>query len=889
MKNPVFSRMYRVVICFCAVLSLALSAGGAALTVTPASISNTYAGLITLKITGLNSGETVLVERFVDVNANGVIDANDWLFSSFLVSDGQVTSFGGVADINIPGDSDSVSGQITTSLSFPNSPELSRVAGSELVRVSSPTSRFTPVVQPMTVTQFPYSQSITGQVTSGGSPVANAGVGLLVLAGGSAVFLEGTIADASGNYSLAAAPSNYVILPVKPGYVSSFGSPIVTVLPGQNLGTNLTMTAGPFSISGKVSDAGTGTGLPGIQLLLQSTNGLGALGFTDANGNFSIPVTPDQWKFDISDYTLADLGYLRPQKKLKVSVGASNVTGTQVALTRMTAMVYGTVKTSGNVPLAEINVTASDNVGLYQSSAYTDPNGNYSIGVLAGGNWFVGPDTSQPALAGYTVNSTNVTLATGAALQANFVAQASSAHLVGHVLSNGVPVAGVTIMATPQGGGPSIATGVTGADGSFDLGVPGGNWTLTLETTSAESLNLIGPSLDFSIADGTTISGINYIAQVVTVTISGQVKDSASNTISGLFVFVNGNINGTNYNAGTQTDANGDYSLGVFNGVWQVSLDCGALIGMGYGCPNNQNVTINNSGAVANFIVPPPASYSFFFRHFANAGDFANGFTAIPAYPVSPAGYNAVLLAQNDNYPPPGNVSFTGPAGSGMTNAPTAVQNLGNNSASYISLRVKHPTSAPGGNWSVNYNGNLINFSAPDPQVASHLVLPIPTVSVSNDIVQRVTWAYKDASGNPLAGTPALVTNVQVQFFDQSLNVLEASVFFPPPVVSYTPLATNSWSHIGLVRMFYIDNLDNRYVIDFTHAAPQLAAAGWNLNNRFQLQLDGLAGQNYTVQFSTDLISWSPLLITNAPGGPFVVVDPVPPGAKGFYRVLLGP
>src|SRR5947207_10394792 len=187
--------------------SVGLSAHAASLSVTPSSVSNTYAGQITLQITGLNNGETVRIERFVDVNSNGLIDTNDWLFSSFLVTDGQVTSFGGVRNANIPGDDDAVTGHITTSVSFPNSPELSRVAGTELVRVSSPTNRFTPVVQPFTVTQFAYSQSVTGTVTSGSSSVPYAGVGLLVLVGNDAVFLEGALADAAGHFSLHAAPS----------------------------------------------------------------------------------------------------------------------------------------------------------------------------------------------------------------------------------------------------------------------------------------------------------------------------------------------------------------------------------------------------------------------------------------------------------------------------------------------------------------------------------------------------------------------------------------------------------------------------------------------------------------------------------------------------------
>jgi hypothetical protein len=368
------------------------------------------------------------------------------------------------------------------------------------------------------------------------------------------------------------------------------------------------------------------------------------------------------------------------------------------------------------------------------------------------------------------------------------------------------------------------------------------------------------------------------------------VKNSSNAPIANIFVFANATVNGTNYNAGTQTDALGNYSLGVFSGAWQVSLDCGGLNSLGYGCPNNQTVTISGANGVANFIVPPPAQYSFFFRHFVNGGDFGNGLSPVATYPITVGGYNAVLLAQNDiNYPPAGNVFFTGPPGSGMNNAATSAQNLGGNSASYISLRVNNPPNAPGGTWNVNYNGNLMTFVAPDPQISTHLVVPRPTATVSNGILTRVTWLYTDVNGNALPGTPVVVTNIQVQIFDQNLNNIDASTLLPPAPMTYTPLGTLAWSSIGRIRMVYTDNLNNRYLVNFFRSAPALATAGFNSNNRFQLLLNGLIGQNYTVQFSTTLTNWSTLLVTNAPASSFTVIDPTAPGSLGFYRILVGP
>ena len=53
--------------------------GNGHLTVSPSAISNTYSGQITNQVTGLTNGETVLVERFLDANTNGLVDAGELL------------------------------------------------------------------------------------------------------------------------------------------------------------------------------------------------------------------------------------------------------------------------------------------------------------------------------------------------------------------------------------------------------------------------------------------------------------------------------------------------------------------------------------------------------------------------------------------------------------------------------------------------------------------------------------------------------------------------------------------------------------------------------------------------------------------------------------------
>src|SRR6266403_726641 len=99
------------------------------LSVTPSVTSNTYTGLITLAITGLTNGEKVVIQKYLDLNANGSIDAGEPLIDAFKISDGGVMVIGGVTNINVPFDSNPTAGAITTTLNFPVSMVLENIVG----------------------------------------------------------------------------------------------------------------------------------------------------------------------------------------------------------------------------------------------------------------------------------------------------------------------------------------------------------------------------------------------------------------------------------------------------------------------------------------------------------------------------------------------------------------------------------------------------------------------------------------------------------------------------------------------------------------------------------------------------------------------------------------
>jgi hypothetical protein len=70
---------------------------------------------------------------------------------------------------------------------------------------------------------------------------------------------------------------------------------------------------------------------------------------------------------------------------------------------------------------------------------------------------------------------------------------------------------------------------------------------------------------------------------------------------------------------------------------------------------------------------------------------------------------------------------------------------------------------------------------------------------------------------------------------------------------------------------------------------PQLSAALMS-GGAFQFQITGPANLNYTVQASTNLVTWTNLFTTNPAALPFIWSDIVQTNfPRRFYRVVISP
>lgn len=375
---------------------------------TPAVTSNTYFGPIVLQISGLTNKETVVVQKYLDANTNGILDAGDSLWQQFTLTDGSASVFTNglitVTNFNVPCDLDGTTNGSITAILNQSADFAQRIVGKYLFVLTSPVGHFAPITNAFTITNFPFAQKFTGNVVSNGTSttVSNA----LVLIGapdsaGNLNFFAGTTANNAGAYSLQVAPGHYMLVAVRSNYVGSLNA--VTnqfLISGATITTNLNLIPGTRTISGKIVDAANNSiGIPGFLQPVGTSSGYFGAGVTDSNGNFTIKVTADQWGLSHGNQAMMLHGYLTMRSNPSANTTSGNVSGLTIALNKATALYYGSVTDPSGNPLPGVWMYAEDNIDVNSftnaGEGVTDVNGNYVMAAIGGGStWQLGVDNS---------------------------------------------------------------------------------------------------------------------------------------------------------------------------------------------------------------------------------------------------------------------------------------------------------------------------------------------------------------------------------------------------------------------------------------------------------------------------------------------------------------
>jgi hypothetical protein len=551
---------------------------------------------------------------------------------------------------------------------------------------------------------------------------------------------------------------------------------------------------------------------------------------------------------------------LRPQDKLQIDTSTGAVAGVSIPLAPETALIYGNLKNDTNAPLPGISFNSNDSLNQYETGAITDANGNFFIGVIAG-TWSVGPGNENPGLAGYVVQGTNVTIAAGQAVQVDLVAQHSTAHFLGRVIdTGGAPVSDLQILAIPQDqGGGSVPSANTASDGSFDIAVFGGAWSLQLETGGAAERNLIGPNLPYNITDGMNISNIAFVVRSSTAQINGNVHDTNSNPIPFVNTGANITVNGTNYSSNGRTDGSGNYSIGVFNGTWSVYVSGNDLSDRGFETPANQNVTISGGNGTLNFTIYPIQPLQITTATLPTGVVFQNYHTNLQATGGQQP-YNWSLASGSM---PPG-VSF----GSGL------IDGIPTNSGTF--------------NFNVQVSDQRGNATNKNFSITINPALQITTVSLPNGTNNVVYSANLAASG----GVPPYTWHIGGSLpTGLNLNTNTGAISGTPTGLGttfFTVLVNDSNGGSATKDLSIAINSGG------SNPAPYFLSFGKNANGYFEMLIQGVVGRLYRFEGSTTMAanSWTPLQTSgaNPADGKVYFQDNNSPGfGVRFYRAVLLP
>ena len=480
----------------------ALATQPVTLTVSPSVISNTYSGLITLTITGLQSGEKVGIQRWIDLNGNGVIDAGEPMMDGFKVTDNNNTNaiIGSITNLNVPEDSNPALGDITTTLNFPPGMTLENMVGHYVYSLVSPTGRFSPVTAPFVVTNFPLSQSVGGIVYSndGVTPLPYAVVVAQDQQKNEPV--GAVVSDSSGNYFMSLPASSYYLMAALPNYYfNQKKAPSVILTNGMAATNNLTLTNGTTTIAGSIFDAANSNGIGGLLVTFQSGS-LFAVVFTDSNGNYSAALTPSYWVAQPEKHRLTRRAYILPEAvPFQFDASGGNVTNANIGLPRGNALFYGRITDISNNVYANIEVDGSAN-NSYDAKGFSDQNGYYSVAVLGDNTnqWYCNINSGKnTSLANFVLNtSDSVTLSNSQTVLQNFIALPATATISGYVQDNsGNNVTGVGLNAFANIGGNNYQSldGTTDNSGNYSLSVAAGQWMVQMFTGNfSDSLDTLG-------------------------------------------------------------------------------------------------------------------------------------------------------------------------------------------------------------------------------------------------------------------------------------------------------------------------------------------------------------------------------------------------------------
>jgi len=428
----------------------------------------------------------------------------------------------------------------------------------------------------------PENGTISGIVVGPeGNPVANAGVSINDEAG---AFVDYAPTDAAGAFSIALPPGTYILSaePPREGAGSEYADSVSQTV---EVTAGVTNDVGTISLTtpvltGQVTAPDGTTPVANARVEVRTEDwSTHKDTFTDEQGNFRIGGLPDGTYILSAEPPREGAGseYTGSvSRTVEVTAGVTNDVGT-ISLT--TPQIYGKVTLpDGTTPVANARVEVHTEDWSTRKDTFTDEQGNFRIGGLSPNTYVLAAySPGGPDFVGYT-NSDEMLIeitSLGRVVQLSSPIMLNRISLTGRVVGpTGSPVQGAGVDVWSEEDPVSSHRGTsTSEDGVFSFGGLGvGSYRLEIHIPWGVSGWIRPEPVLFDIVDVDAVVDLGDIAFLAaTKFVQGTVTRAESGAgVAG--VEVHANQRGARGWAHTTTDEQGNYSLGLSGGTWELMI-----------------------------------------------------------------------------------------------------------------------------------------------------------------------------------------------------------------------------------------------------------------------------------------------------------------------------
>ncbi|RLI14519.1 MAG: hypothetical protein DRO43_03805, partial [Candidatus Hecatellales archaeon] len=393
----------------------------------------------------------------------------------------------------------------------------------------------------------------------------------------------------NGNYSLSVPAGIYEfhVDPPPSSNLAMYHEMDVTI--NSDITKNVTLTSG-YTVSGVVSDSNSNP-VQGAQVMLWDPINQAGYGSppTNSQGQYSLSVPAGTYEFTV----MPPLG----QGLAAYSESGFTVSGDVTKNVTLTSgsTISGVISDPNGDPVQgafvflwdPINQAGYGGPPTGSNGAYTMtvPNGTYEFHIDPPPNSNLAHYSESVTISGNTTK--NVTL--------------SSGYTVSGTVSdpNGNPVQGAIVVLWDPISGAGYGR-PTDASGQYSLTVPAGTYEFHVEPPPGSNL-AIYHEMNVAINADTT----KNVTLTSGYTVSGVVSDSNGNPVQGAFVFLWDPINQAGY-GGPPTDAQGQYSISVPAGTYELHVDPPAGLNLAHYSESGLNV----AGNVTNHNITLSSGYT---------------------------------------------------------------------------------------------------------------------------------------------------------------------------------------------------------------------------------------------------------------------------------------